>query len=222
MWVQDTSTTTPSYYPIEFDMGISNAMISNWAGINPDEDLAKYVFTVTDSGSVNIDGNIALTDGPGLGVVWTGADVTTALNSAISAQIISVFGGFGTQTISVADAGGDAERSAASIAAALSALPGVTAHASENSATIIHEVTHQVAFNCGVHTRFNDVPRWVSEGLATMFEAKGVWNSIAQKEPSFGMLSIIHFSGSTIISPKRPMDSGRLHLSGWKKWIRRG
>jgi len=54
---------------------------------------------------------------------------------------------------------------------------------SENSATIIHEVTHQVAFNCGVHTRFNDVPRWVSEGLATMFEARGVWNSLDHKEP---------------------------------------
>jgi len=136
MWVQDTSTTTPSYFPIEFDMGISDAVISNWAGINPDEDLAKYVFTVTDSGIVNIDGNIALTDGPGLGVVWTGADVTSALNSAISAQTISVFGGSGTQTISIADTVGDAERSAASIAAALSALTGVTAHASENSATI--------------------------------------------------------------------------------------
>ena len=55
---------------------------------------------------------------------------------------------------------------------------------SKNAATIIHEVTHQVAFNCGVHTRFNDVPRWVSEGLATMFEARGVWNSIAHKDPS--------------------------------------
>ncbi len=136
MWVQDTSTTTPLYYPIEFDMGISNAVISNWAGINPDVDPAKYVFTVTDSGSVDMDSNIALTDGPGLSVVWTGANVTTALNSAINAQTISIFGGSGTQTISVADTGGDAERSAASIATALSALTGVSAHASENAALI--------------------------------------------------------------------------------------
>ena len=55
---------------------------------------------------------------------------------------------------------------------------------SQNAATIIHEVTHQVAFNCGVHTRFNDVPRWVSEGLATMFEARGVWNSLNYRTPN--------------------------------------
>jgi hypothetical protein len=47
---------------------------------------------------------------------------------------------------------------------------------SENANTIIHEATHQTAFNVGVHQRFADVPRWVGEGLATMFEARGVWN----------------------------------------------
>jgi hypothetical protein len=45
-----------------------------------------------------------------------------------------------------------------------------------NAETIIHEATHQTAFNTGVHTRFAEVPRWVSEGLATMFEAEGVWS----------------------------------------------
>ena len=48
---------------------------------------------------------------------------------------------------------------------------------SENASTIIHEATHQMAFNTGVHRRFADEPRWVVEGLATMFEAKGVWNA---------------------------------------------
>ncbi len=46
-----------------------------------------------------------------------------------------------------------------------------------NAETIVHEATHQTAFNTGVHPRFVDVPRWLSEGLATMFEARGVWNS---------------------------------------------
>jgi Protein of unknown function (DUF1570) len=45
------------------------------------------------------------------------------------------------------------------------------------SHTIIHEATHQTAFNTGIHRRFNDTPRWVSEGLAMMFEARGVWDS---------------------------------------------
>lgn len=48
---------------------------------------------------------------------------------------------------------------------------------SQNADTIIHEATHQTAYNTGIHTRFAGVPRWLSEGLATMFEARGVWDS---------------------------------------------
>jgi hypothetical protein len=46
-----------------------------------------------------------------------------------------------------------------------------------NADTIIHEAAHQTAFNTGVHTRFGDSPRWLVEGLGTMFEARGVWQS---------------------------------------------
>ena len=46
-----------------------------------------------------------------------------------------------------------------------------------NAETIIHEATHQTAFNTGIHNRFASPPRWVAEGLGTMFEARGVWNS---------------------------------------------
>jgi hypothetical protein len=45
------------------------------------------------------------------------------------------------------------------------------------AALIVHEATHQTAFNTGIHSRFGDSPRWVTEGLAMMFEARGVWNS---------------------------------------------
>jgi hypothetical protein len=48
---------------------------------------------------------------------------------------------------------------------------------SVNAETIIHEATHQTAFNVGVHKRFIEMPRWVGEGLAMMFEARGVWNA---------------------------------------------
>lgn len=47
----------------------------------------------------------------------------------------------------------------------------------ENAETIIHEAAHQSAFNTGVHSRYAMPPRWVAEGLGTMFEAPGVWNS---------------------------------------------
>ncbi len=37
---------------------------------------------------------------------------------------------------------------------------------------VIHEATHQSAFNTGLHNRFAPPPVWLSEGLATMFEAR--------------------------------------------------
>lgn len=46
-----------------------------------------------------------------------------------------------------------------------------------NAETIIHEATHQTAYNVGIHNRFAAGPRWLVEGLATMFEARGVWDS---------------------------------------------
>ena len=50
-------------------------------------------------------------------------------------------------------------------------------------ATVIHEATHQVAFNSGLQKRYADIPLWVSEGIAIYFEtpdlrrAKG-WRTI--------------------------------------------
>ena len=40
----------------------------------------------------------------------------------------------------------------------------------ETVATIVHEATHQIAFNCGLQTRYSDCPLWVSEGIAVFFE----------------------------------------------------
>lgn len=37
-------------------------------------------------------------------------------------------------------------------------------------ATLVHEATHQMAFNCGLHRRLAPVPLWVSEGVAIYFE----------------------------------------------------
>lgn len=37
-------------------------------------------------------------------------------------------------------------------------------------ATVIHEATHQLSFNSGMHKRFADIPLWLSEGLAIYFE----------------------------------------------------
>lgn len=45
--------------------------------------------------------------------------------------------------------------------------------------TLVHEAIHQAAFNMGLHSRLGQTPRWVCEGLATVFEAPGIRNSSA-------------------------------------------
>ncbi len=40
--------------------------------------------------------------------------------------------------------------------------------------TMIHEGTHQVAFNTGLHSRIGEDPKWIVEGLATVYEAPGI------------------------------------------------
>jgi hypothetical protein len=52
---------------------------------------------------------------------------------------------------------------------------------SVNAETIIHEAAHQTAFNSGIHNRFAQPSRWVAEGLGTMFEARGIWDSFRYK-----------------------------------------
>lgn len=54
----------------------------------------------------------------------------------------------------------------------------------ENAATMVHEATHQTAFNSGIHSRTAIQPKWIVEGLATMFEAPGVWNSTVYRRAS--------------------------------------
>ena len=50
-------------------------------------------------------------------------------------------------------------------------------NAERNVATIVHEATHQLAFNSGLQQRFTDTPFWVSEGLAVFFETPDLDNA---------------------------------------------
>ncbi len=57
---------------------------------------------------------------------------------------------------------------------------GLPALWEQNAATVIHEATHQMAFNTGIHSRYMQPPAWVVEGLATVFE--GVVGSSASAD----------------------------------------
>jgi hypothetical protein len=60
--------------------------------------------------------------------------------------------------------------------------------ASSLIATLVHEATHQLAFNSGLHRRLAPIPVWVSEGIATYFEAPDLtsstgWRGIGRANP---------------------------------------
>lgn len=44
------------------------------------------------------------------------------------------------------------------------------------AATVRHEAAHQSAFNSGVHSRVNETPRWITEGIGQMFEPSAMTN----------------------------------------------
>ena len=51
-----------------------------------------------------------------------------------------------------------------------------------NICTVMHEVAHQLSFNCGMLNREGDVPFWLAEGLACYCEAtdNGSWQGIGE------------------------------------------
>jgi hypothetical protein len=44
-------------------------------------------------------------------------------------------------------------------------------------ATIVHEATHQIAFNCGLQKRYADSPVWLAEGLAMFCETPDLFSN---------------------------------------------
>jgi hypothetical protein len=72
-------------------------------------------------------------------------------------------------------------------------------------ATIIHEATHQIAFNCGLHTRLSDCPMWFSEGIALYFETPDLTSAKGWK--SIGAINRVHLAQFQDYLPRRPPDS---------------
>lgn len=50
------------------------------------------------------------------------------------------------------------------------------------AATVRHEAAHQSAFNFGVHSRVNDTPRWISEGIGQMFEPQAMSSPLSTSQ----------------------------------------
>ncbi len=54
-----------------------------------------------------------------------------------------------------------------------------------NIGTVMHEVAHQLSFNCGLLNRDGDVSRWLGEGLACYCESteNGMWQGLGEPNP---------------------------------------
>jgi hypothetical protein len=59
---------------------------------------------------------------------------------------------------------------AASTAGTLGEVRRLVGRNSASVTTGVHEATHQIAFNCGMHRRYADNPIWLTEGIAMYFE----------------------------------------------------
>ena len=70
---------------------------------------------------------------------------------------------------------------------------------------IVHEAAHQSAFNTGLHNRFAPPPKWMSEGLATLFEARGFMDP--KKFPK----QIQRINNSRIKHLRRKIAEGQLY-----------
>ncbi|MCU0876938.1 MAG: DUF1570 domain-containing protein [Pirellulaceae bacterium] len=77
-----------------------------------------------------------------------------------------------------------------------------------NAETIVHEAAHQSAFNTGVHSRYGAQSRWVVEGVGTMFEARGVWQSRLYPTQSDRLnRALLARYRSNLADGKRPSDA---------------
>jgi len=78
-------------------------------------------------------------------------------------------------------------------------------------ATIIHEATHQIAFNSGLHARYADISLWVSEGLAVFFETPDLRSS--QGWRNIGGVQLSRLAQFRQYRKDRPEDSLRTLLA---------
>lgn len=72
-------------------------------------------------------------------------------------------------------------------------------------ATVIHEATHQLAFNSGLHRRFADIPLWLSEGLAIYFESPDLTSSRGWK--TIGKVNHVRLGQFKQFAGRRSPDS---------------
>ena len=83
-------------------------------------------------------------------------------------------------------------------------------------ATIVHEATHQIAFNCGLHVRYSDCPVWFSEGIAVFFETPDLRSTRGWRSP--GEVNTTRLMRFHQYLANRPADSLRTLMADDKRF----
>ena len=83
-------------------------------------------------------------------------------------------------------------------------------------ATIIHEATHQIAYNSGLHQRYADIPLWLNEGLAIYFETPDLRSS--QGWRGIGGVNRVRLAEFRQYLTSRPDDSLETLLLGSERF----
>jgi len=104
------------------------------------------------------------------------------------------------------------ERNAAARINQILSQPG----AERTVATIVHEATHQLAFNSGLQVRFADVPFWCSEGLAIYFETPNLESTKGWR--NIGSVNRVNLVSFRQYLPRRKAGSLELLLSDDKRF----
>ena len=80
----------------------------------------------------------------------------------------------GATMIAATDSSGEVKETDKNILLRLQQAASASTVTGETADTIIHETTHQVGFNIGIHSRIGGTPSWVLEGMATVLESPGM------------------------------------------------
>lgn len=83
-------------------------------------------------------------------------------------------------------------------------------------ATVVHEATHQIAFNCGLQQRFADNPLWFTEGLAMYFESPDLAASKGWR--TLGEVNRHRLTRFLEYYPRRPEDSLKTLITDDKRF----
>lgn len=70
--------------------------------------------------------------------------------------------------------------------------------------TMIHEATHQLGYNLGLHNRTGRNPKWIVEGLATVFETPGMEDHAMDRDVRKRMNRGWHYGFQKFVEDGRP------------------